>query len=131
MVDEEGTGEEEDITRITGRLWPFVKADDMAAGQRTEELDVVDDGIGDRPTSAISRRRVQRGALSLITTRRTISTRQHPVPVQDETDPQVTFKTLSRATAAIAKQTSRTTATRGGIAMASGRVTDWAQSLHI
>ena len=49
----------------------------------------------------------------------------------DETVSKVTFKTLSRATAAFAKLASRTTATRGGIAMASGRVTDWAQSLDI
>ena len=62
--------------------------------------------------------------MSVVTTQRTISTRQHSVPVQDETDPEVTFKTLSRATAAVAKQSSRTTATRDGIAMASGRVTD-------
>ena len=94
-----------------------------------EVPDVVEDGVGGRPTSAISRRRVQRGALSVITTQRTISTRQHPVV--DETDPEVTFKTLSRAKAAAAKPSSRTTATRGGIAMASGRVTDWAQCLDI
>ena len=100
MMDEEGVGEE-DINRTAGRLWPFAKTDDMAAGQRTEEPDVVDDGIGDRPTSAISRRRVQRGALSVITTQRTISTRQHPVV--DETDPEMTFKTLSRATVVVAK----------------------------
>ena len=56
----------------------------------TDEPDVVDDGIGDRPTSAISRRRVQREALSVITTPRTISTRWHPVV--DETDPEVTLK---------------------------------------
>ena len=63
-------------------------------------------------------RRVQRGALSVVTTQRTISTRQHPV--EGETYPAVTFKTLPRATAAAAKPWSRTTATRGGIAMTSG-----------
>ena len=81
------------------------------------------------PTSVISKKRVQRGALSIITTPMTISTRQHPV--EDEMDPEVTFKTLLRATAAVAKPWTRTTATRGGIAMASGRVTDWAHSLGI
>ena len=39
------------------------------------------------------------------------STRQHPV--EDKADPKVTFKTLPRATAAVAKPSSRTTATRG------------------
>ena len=43
----------------------------------------------------------------------------------------MTFKTLSRATAAFAISPSRTTATRGGMAMASGRVTNWAQSLYV
>ena len=57
----------------------------------------------------------------------TISTRS----VENKTDPEVTFKTLPGATAAVAKPSSRTTATRGGIAMASGRVTDWDQGLDI
>ena len=39
------------------------------------------------------------------------------------------FETLPRGTAAVAKPSSITTATRGGISMASGRVTDWTQSL--
>ena len=69
--------------------------------------------------------------MSVVIIQRTISTRQHPVPVKDETDPEVTFKTLSRAIAAFAKQSSGTTATRGGTAMASDLVTDWAQSLDI
>ena len=43
----------------------------------------------------------------------------------------MTFETLPRATADVAKPSGRTTVTRGGIAMASGRVTDWAQSLAI
>ena len=77
----------------------------------------------------MTKRRVQRGALSVVTTQRTISTLQNPVV--DETDPEVTFKTLSRATAAVAKPASRTTATRGGIAMASERVKDWAQTVDI
>ena len=80
----------------------------MAAGQRTEEPDVVEDGVDDRQTSVISRRRAQREAMSVITTQGTISTRQHPV--KDETNPEVTFKTLSGAAAAVAKPSSRTTA---------------------
>ena len=71
-MDEEGAGDE-DSSRTSGRLWHFAKADAVAAGQRTEEPDVVDDGIGDWPTSVISRKRVQRGALSVITTQRTIN----------------------------------------------------------
>ena len=67
--------------------------------------------------------------MSTITSQRTISTRQNPVV--NETDPEVTFKTLPRATAAVAKQLRRTTAARGEIAMASGRVTDWAQIIDI
>ena len=63
--------------------------------------------------------------MSVITTQRTISTRQRPV--EDETE--VKFKTLTRPTAAVAIPCSRTTATGGGIAMASERATDWAQSL--
>ena len=93
MVSEGGAGGEEDINRAAGRLWHFAKADAVAAEQRTEEPDVVDDGICDRPTSVISRRRVRRAALSIIITQRTISTRQHPV--EDETDPEVTFKTTN------------------------------------
>ena len=49
--------------------------------------------------------------MSVVTTQRTISTRQHPA--EDETDPEITFKTSPRATAAVAKPSSRTTATRG------------------
>ena len=93
------------------------------------ELDVVvKDEIGDRTTSAVTKR-VQRGAMSAITTQRTISTQQHPV--EDETDPEVTFKTLPKATAVVTIPSSRTNATRGEIAIASGRVTDWAQCLDI
>ena len=64
--------------------------------------------------------------MSVITT---ISTRHNLV--EDETDPEVTFKTFPRATAVVAKPSSKTIATRGEIAMASGRVTDLAQSLDI
>ena len=67
--------------------------------------------------------------LSVITTQRTISTGQHPV--EDETDPEVTFKTLPGVTTDVVKPSSRRTAIRGGIAMASGRATEWAQSLDI
>ena len=49
--------------------------------------------------------------MSAITTQRTISTRQNPV--EDDTDPEVTFKTLPRTTAVVAKHSSRTTVTRG------------------
>ena len=129
MVNEEGAGEEENVNHTARLLYPFGEGDAVAAGQRTEEPDVVENGVDGRPTSVISRRRVQREALSIITIQRTISTRQHPV--EDETDPKVTFKTLPRATVAVAKPWSRTTATRGGIATVSGRVTDWAQTLDI
>ena len=129
MMDEEAA-EKDDIHHIARPLCPFAKADAVAAGQTPEEPDVGENGINSRPTSVISKKRVQREALSIIITRRTISTRQHPV--EDEIDPEVTFKTLPRATtAAVAKPWTRTTATRGGIAMASGRVTDWAHSIDI
>ena len=122
MMDEEGAGEEERSSR-EDLPWLYGEADVVGTERRTEEPDVVvDDEIGGRTTSAVTKRRVQRGALSVIATRRTISTRQHPV--EDETDPEVAFKTLSRATAAVTKPSSRKTVTRGGIAMASGRVTD-------
>ena len=49
-------GEEQSITAESS--YPLGEADAVAAGQRTEELDVVYDGIGDRQTSAISRSRV-------------------------------------------------------------------------
>ena len=107
MMDDEGAGEEEDNNPTAKLLWPLGKADAVAAGRRTEESDVVEDGVCDKSTSVISRRRLQRAAMSVITTERTISTRQHPV--EDETDPEVTFKSLPRATAAVAKPSSRTT----------------------
>ena len=110
MMDEKGAGKEYS-NRTPVHLWPFAKADAVASGQRTKEQDVGDDGVGDRPTSVISRRRVQRGALSVITTQRKISTRQHPV--ENETHPELTCKTLPMAIAAVVKPSSRTTATRG------------------
>ena len=118
MVSGGGAGEGEERSTTADLSCLFRETDAGAAEQRTEEPDVVEDGIDGRTTSVISRRRVRRGALSVFTTQRTISTRQHPV--EDETDPGVTFKTLQRATAAVAKPWSRTTATRGGIAIASG-----------
>ena len=75
MMDEEGAAEEEDINHTARLLCPFGVADAVAAGQRTEEPDVVEDGVDGRPKSVISRRRVHGGAMSLITTQRTISTR--------------------------------------------------------
>ena len=111
MMDEEGAAEEEDINHTARLLCPFGEVDAVVTGQRTEEPDVVEDGVHGRPKSVISRIRVQRGALSVIITQRTISTRQHPV--EDEIDPEVTFKTLSKATAGVAKPSSRTIATRG------------------
>ena len=100
-MDEARAAEEEDINHAVRLLLSFGEADAVATKQRTEEPDVVDDGIGDRPTSVISKRRVQRGVMSAITTQRTTSTRQHPV--EDKTDPKVTFKTLLRAAAAVVK----------------------------
>ena len=130
-MNEEEAGEEEDNNSKPKLSWLYGQAmmTDVGAELGIEEPDVVENGVGGRPTSVVRKRRVQRGALSVVTTQRMISARQHPVV--DETDPEVTFKTLSRATAAVAKQSSRTNVTRGPIAMASGRVTDWAQSLDI
>ena len=113
MMDEEGAGEEEDNNSTPKLPWRYgqVMMTDVRAEQGMEEPDFAEDGVSGRQTSAISRRRVQREALSVITTQRTISMRRHPVV--DETDPEMTFKTLSRATAAVVKPSSRTTATRG------------------
>ena len=128
----EAAGEGEEHSSREYISWLYGEADAVGAERKTAERDVVvEDEIGGRTTSAVTKRRIQRRAMSVVTTKTTISTRQHSVPVQDETDPEVTFKALSRATADVAMQSSRTTATRGGIAMASGRVTDWAQSLDI
>ena len=60
----------------------------------------------------------------------TILTRQHPS--EDEADSEVPFKTsLPGETAAAAKPTTRTSATRGGITVVSQTVTDWTKSQHI
>ena len=127
MVSGGAAGEGEERSSRADLWWLYGEADAIGAERRTAEPDVVaEDEIGGR-TSAVTKRRVQRRAVSVITTMRTISTRQNPV--EDETDPEVTFETLSAPTAVVAKPSSRTTVTRGEIAMASGRVTDWAQSL--
>ena len=84
---------------------------------RTNKPDVVEKyNVGGRPIAVISKRRAQRGALSAITTQKTILARQHPV--EDETNVEVIFKTLPRAKAAVAKPSSRRIAIRDGIAMA-------------
>ena len=131
MVSGGAAGEdaERSSTADLSRFYGEVMTTSVGAELRTEEPNAVEDEIGDGLTSAVTKRRVQQGALSAITAQRTIATRQHPV--NDETDPDVTFKTLPRATAVSAKPSSRKTATRGGIVMISGRVTDWAQGLDI
>ena len=92
MMDEEGAGEEEDNNSTPKLSWLYGRTimTDVDAELGTEEPDVIEDGVSGRSTSVMTKRRVQRGALSVITTQRTISTRQHPVV--DETDPEVTFK---------------------------------------
>ena len=132
MVSGGAAGEGEEHSSREDLSWLYGEADAVDAERKTAEQDVVvEDKISDRTTSAVTKRRVQRGALSVITTQMTISTRKDPVPVQEETDPEVTFKTLPRTTDVVAKPSSRITVTRGGIAMASRRVTDWAQSQDI
>ena len=74
MMDEEEAAEEEDINHTARLLCPFAEVDAVTAGQRTEEPDVLEDGVDGRPTSVISRRRVQCGTLRIITIPRTIST---------------------------------------------------------
>ena len=108
IMDDEGAAEKEDINNTARLLCPLGEACAVAVGQRTKKPDVVEDGIDVSSKSLISRMGVQRGAMSIITTQRTISMRQHPV--EDETDPEVTFKKLTRAAAAVAKPSSRTTA---------------------
>ena len=116
-------GEEEKSSSTGYILWRYGTADAVAAGRRTEEPDVVkENDVAGRPTYVISKRRVQLGSVNAITTQRTISTREHLV--EDETDPEMTFKTLPRTTAAVALLSSRMSATRDGINMASGRATD-------
>ena len=54
-------------------LW---RGDAVGAERMTAEPDIVmEDEIGGRTTSAVTKRRVQRGAMSVITSQRTISTR--------------------------------------------------------
>ena len=61
---------------------------------RVNDRDVVEnDEAGDRPISVVTKRRVERGSMSAITTQRAISTRQHSV--DEEADPEVTFKKTS------------------------------------
>ena len=55
----------------------YEEVDAVGAQLRTSESDVVvQDEIGGRMTSVVTKGRVQRGAMSIITTQRTISTRR-------------------------------------------------------
>ena len=55
MMDEEGAAEEEDINHTARLLCPFGETDVMAAGQRTEKPDAVEDEIGGGMTSAVTK----------------------------------------------------------------------------
>ena len=72
MVSGGGAGEGEERSTTAYLSCPFGMADAVAAGQRTEEPDAVEDEIGGELTSAVTKRSVQRGALSVITTQRTM-----------------------------------------------------------
>ena len=55
MMDEEGAAEEEDINHTARLLCRFGETDAVAAGQRTEKPDAVEDEIGGGMTSAVTK----------------------------------------------------------------------------